>query len=73
MATAKKAPAESGISIVRESFMVEVEGVPVVYRKGEPVDPSDPVLKRMDAHYFEPLVFPHPPRRARMRAPEVRT
>jgi len=65
-------PASADISIVRLPFIIEVDGEPIAYRKGEPVEPGDPVLKRMTAEYFEPLVFPHPVRRARMRSPEPR-
>lgn len=65
----REAPA---ILIVRDSFVVDVDGVPTAYRKGEPVDPADPVLKRLPEAHFEPLTFPHPVRRARMGAPEVR-
>ena len=73
MAAAKKdATKDTGLVVVRESFVIEVDGEPIAYRKGEPVDPADPVLKRMPATSFEPLVFPHPVRRARLTSPEVR-
>lgn len=44
---------------VLDSFVVEIDGVPVVYAKGEPVHPDDPVLAKHPGH-FRPLVFPHP-------------
>jgi len=71
-ATTKKAKPDEGLVVVRESFVVEVDGEPIAYRKGELVDPADPVLKRMPDGTFEPFTFPHPVRRARMTAPEVR-
>jgi len=58
MATAK--PKMPTLYAVRESFVIDVDGVPVAYRKGEPVDPADPVLKRVAEAHFEPLRFPHP-------------
>lgn len=73
MPTRKPKPTpDAGILIVRESFVVEVDGVPVAYRKGEPVEPGDPVLRKMGEAHFEPLTFPHPVKRARMTPPEVR-
>lgn len=64
---AKKAATVVDILIVRESFVVEVDGEPVAYRTGEPVHPDDPVLKKLPESHFEPLVFPHTPQ------PEIRS
>jgi len=44
--------------VVLESFGTEIDGVPVTYRKGEPVHPDDPALKKWPKA-FGPLVFPH--------------
>lgn len=67
-----KATTPPDILIVRESFVIEVDGQPVAYRTGEPVDPADPVLRKLPASHFEPLAFPHPVKRARLTSPEVR-
>lgn len=44
---------------VLDSFVVDVDGVPVLYRKGEPVHPDDPMVKKHPGN-FRPLAFPHP-------------
>jgi len=44
--------------VVLESFGTEIDGVPVTYRKGEPVHPDDPAVKRWPKA-FGPLLFPH--------------
>lgn len=69
-----KEPQEAKVAIyvVRQPFVADVDGVPVAYRKGEPVEPGDPVLTQLGEAHFEPITFPHPIRRARMRAPGVR-
>lgn len=67
-----KATTPSPVLIVRESFVIEVDGQPVAYRAGEPVDPADPVIKRLPESQFEPLAFPHPVKRGRFISPEIR-
>lgn len=49
--------------VVKESFTVEVKGTPVTYRKGELVDPDDPIIRTHQASLavFE---YPHPARRS---------
>jgi hypothetical protein len=61
------------VQVVTESFVIEVDGAPVAYLKGEPVEADDPILRR-HPHHFGPLVFPHPVRRRAhiISAPEVR-
>ena len=54
-----KSDSEPGVHVVRESFVIDVNGSPVAYRKGEPIEADDPILKRLPQH-FEPMVFPHP-------------
>jgi hypothetical protein len=66
-----KAPEAPAAYVVLESFTTEIDGVPVAYRKGEPVDPADPLIRRLPKA-FGPLVFPHPVKRAVLHAPEVR-
>ncbi len=63
-------PAPPIALVVLESFVTDVDGVPVAYRKGEPVDPRDPVVRK-HAKAFGPLVFPHSVR-TRLTTPEVR-
>lgn len=53
--------------VVKESFVVDVAGVPTAYRKGELVDPDDPIAQK-NAASLEPFEFPHPVKRA---APKV--
>jgi hypothetical protein len=66
-----KVPTETpGAYQVLESFVIEVDGAPVVYAKGEPVHPDDPIVKKYPKQ-FGPLAFPHPPYSTRRRA-EVR-
>ena len=58
--------------VVRESFVVEVDGVPIAYRKGDDVQPDDPIV-RTHQTMLGPWVFAHPVvRRARIHEPEVR-
>jgi hypothetical protein len=58
--------------VVRESFVVDVGGVPTAYRKGEVVHPDDPVRKNR-ASLFSPFEFPHPVRsRVTLATPEIR-
>ena len=58
--------------VVLESFGTDIDGVPVTYRKGEPVHPADPMVKRRPS-FFGPLTFPHPVRGLRtLPVPEVR-
>lgn len=49
--------------VVAESFTLEVGGTPVAYRKGEIVDPDDPIVRTHRA-LLEPFRYPHPVRRA---------
>ena len=49
--------------VVQESFVVDVAGVPTAYRKGEVVDPDDPIIKS-HAKSLVPFEFPHPVKRA---------
>lgn len=49
--------------VVSESFTVEVAGSPVAYRKGELVDPHDPVARTHRA-LLAPYQFPHPVKRS---------
>lgn len=51
--------------VVAESFTVEVGGTPVAYRKGELVDPDDPIARTHRA-MLETFTFPHPVKRSRM-------
>lgn len=69
---AKAAAEPPAVLVVRDAFLIDVDGMPVAYRKGEPVDPEDPVVKS-HAHLLQPIVFPHPVRRATiLSTPEVR-
>jgi hypothetical protein len=45
--------------VVKESFVVDVAGTPIAYRKGEVVDPDDPITKTHAAS-LELFEFPHP-------------
>ena len=57
--------------VVRESFVVMVGGVPVLYAKGKTVEPGHPAL-RIYPDKFGPLTFNiQTPRRA-LGKPEVR-
>ena len=61
------------VHVVAESFVIDVDGVPTSYRKGEPIEADDPLIKRNPQH-FEPLVYPHPiKRRGHIATPEVRS
>jgi hypothetical protein len=73
-----KAPADRPtVFVVRDAFIIDIDGMPVAYRTGEPIDPDDPVI-RTHAPFLRPLVYPHPPKRAAAAAapalttPEVR-
>jgi len=67
-----KATTSPAAYIVLESFVADVDGAPVVYRKGELVHPDDPYLA-LTPDRFGPLVFPHPVKRGRaLGSPEVR-
>ena len=69
MAKAVDPPA---VYMVLDSFVVEIDGVPVSYRKGEPIHPEDRALRKWPK-LFGPLVFPHPVRRAvSLAQPELR-
>ena len=57
---------------VLDTFVVEVDGVPVVYRKGEPILPDDEMLKKHPSN-FRPLVFPHPVKQRARPAVEAAT
>ena len=59
MAKASDPPA---IFVVLDSFAGDLDGEPVVYRKGEAIHPDDPALKKWPAS-FGPFVFPHPVKR----------
>ena len=63
MAKAVETPA---LYVVLDSFVVEIDGEPVAYRKGEAVHPDDPILKKNPAA-FGPFVFAHPVKRAEPR------
>ena len=53
--------------------MTDVAGNPTAYRKGEPIHPKDPILKKFPRN-FGALEFPHPHyRQGRLRTPEVRS
>jgi hypothetical protein len=54
-----KATDPSAVHVVTESFGVEIDGVPVTFRKGEPIQPEHPALKRWPQN-FGLLEFPHP-------------
>jgi hypothetical protein len=69
MAKAQTEP--PALYVVLESFTTDIDGVPTAYRKGEPIHPDDPLLRRMPSA-FGPLAFPHPVKRATMTPPEVR-
>jgi hypothetical protein len=73
MAKATEPPSEAPVvRVVLESFVVEIDGTPVLYAKGEAVHPDDPYLKRWPDK-FGPIVFPHPVRRRGiLSTPEVR-
>lgn len=49
----------SAVHVVLESFGVEIDGVPVTFRKGEPIQSEHPALKKWP-HNFGLLEFPHP-------------
>jgi hypothetical protein len=70
---AKATDETPAVQVVTESFVIEVDGAPVAYLRGEPVEADDPVLRKHPTH-FGPLVFPHPIRRRThaLGAPEVR-
>lgn len=53
------------ILVVKESFVGELGGQPVTYRKGEAVHPDDPAIQKWPEH-FEPLTFVHPVKRGRV-------
>lgn len=57
-----KAVEPLALYVVQDSFVVEIDGEPVAYRKGELVHPDDPILKRSPAA-FKPFEFPHPVKR----------
>jgi len=75
MPKATTPPDSPNLFIVKESFLAEENGAPVVYIKGEVVHPDDPYLKETPER-FEPFAFRHPVRRARtavtLGQPEVR-
>lgn len=60
------------VHVVTESFVIDVNGTSVAYRKGEPVEADDPLIKKMPRH-FTPMVFPHPIKRRALSTPEVRS
>jgi hypothetical protein len=56
------AKAESpALYVVLESFVGQLDGVDVTYRKGEPIHPDDPGLRKWPKA-FGPFAFPHPVR-----------
>jgi len=59
MAKAVETPA---LYVVLDSFVTEVDGEPVTYRKGEAVHPDDPILKK-NPTAFGPFAFVHPVKR----------
>lgn len=67
----KQEPRPPVVHVVTESFVTEVRGVQVAYRKGEPIEADDPLIRKMPAH-FRPLEFPHPIKRRALATPEVR-
>lgn len=56
--------------VVSESFVVDVAGTPVAYRKGEIVDPDDPVNQTHAAN-LAPFRYPHPVVRKRARVEQA--
>lgn len=68
-----KVPSETpALYVVLESFVVDEDGVPVAYRKGEIIQPEHPVRKSR-ARLFGAFAFPHPIRaRMVLDTPEVR-
>lgn len=72
MAKALEPPAPQ---IVRESFVIVVDGAPIAYMKGDLIEPDDPVIKTWPDK-FGPLVYAHPIKRRAVRValgtPEVR-
>lgn len=71
MATSKTADAPVAFEVL-ESFTTQVDGVTVAYRKGEPIEPDDPIVRRNPAA-FGPLRFPHPVKRRAVAPVEVRS
>lgn len=71
---AKATDETPAVQVVTESFVIEVDGAPVVYLKGEPVEADDPIVRKHPGH-FGPLVFPHPVRRRgqAISTPEMRS
>jgi hypothetical protein len=58
--------------VVVEPFVTDVDGTVVPYRQGEVIHPDDPHIKLMPER-FRPFEFPHPLKRGRLTAPEVRS
>jgi hypothetical protein len=63
MAKAAEPPA---VQVVRETFVIVVDGAPVVYAKGEVIEADDPILKTLPDK-FGNVVYAHPIKRRAIR------
>lgn len=58
-----KATEQPTVFVVVEAFVADIEGVPTVFTRGEPIEPDHLAVKRWPEH-FAPLEFVHKVKRA---------